>query len=192
MDEKGEDTEVFRGPLGPRAEKALVEHRSRLLATLERTTRNRDVAEDVLQTAYLRALERGTPAVGDEGVVVWFKAVVRNAWIDRVRRSALEARTAGRIAAQPEEGFVDAELHDTVCACVHEAIEGLKPDYAALIREVDLKDRALGAVALESRITPNNAGVRLHRARRALGRRLGMLCGACAAHGCLECHCRRG
>jgi RNA polymerase sigma factor (sigma-70 family) len=188
MDGGSDEAEVLRGPLDPRAERALVEHRSRLLATLEQTTHNRDVAEDVLQTAYVRALERGTPAVGDESVVAWFKAVLRNAWIDGVRRTALEARAAGRIV--PEEELGDAELHDAVCACVHEAIEGLKPEYAAVIREVDLKDRTLGEVARESQITANNAGVRLHRARQALGRRLGMLCGACAAHGCLECSCR--
>lgn len=190
MGETNEDTEVLRGPLDPDAERALVEHRSRLLAGLERRTRNRDVAEDVLQAAYLKALERGTPVVGDEGVVAWFQTVLRNAWIDRVRRSALEERAAGRLAAQPEEHLVDVELRDAVCACVHEAMKGLKPEYSALIREVDLKDRTLGEVARESRITPNNAGVRLYRARQALGRRLGKLCGACAAHGCLECRCR--
>jgi RNA polymerase sigma-70 factor (ECF subfamily) len=190
MDVRSEDTDVLRGPLDPRAEQALVNHRSRLLAFLERKTRDRDVAEDVLQAAYLRALERGTPAVGDESVVAWFKAVLQNAWLDRVRRGSVEVRAARDLAVQPEEPFADAELHDVVCACVHDAIESLKPEYAAMIQEVDLAARSLGEVARESGITANNAGVRLHRARQVLGQRLGKLCGACAAHGCLECSCK--
>jgi len=190
MDDGRDDADVFRGPLDPRSERTLVDQRSRLLAFLEAKTRDREVAEDVLQAAYLRTLERGAPAVGDEGVVAWFKAVLRNAWLDKVRRTSVEQRAAREIAAQPGEPFADAELHDAVCACVHEAIEALKPEYAAMIHEVDLGARTLGEVARESGITANNAGVRLHRARQALGRRLGKLCGACAAHGCLECSCR--
>ena len=38
-------------------------------------------------------------------------------------------------------------------------------------------------------ITPNNATVRLHRARKALKRELERSCGTCATHGCLDCGC---
>jgi hypothetical protein len=44
---------------------------------------------------------------------------------------------------------------------VHDAIEELKPAYAEVIREVELKGRSLVDVAGEKRITPKNAGVRL-------------------------------
>ncbi len=189
MDESGESNEVFRGALDPEAERVLVTHRARFLRSLERRTGSREVAEEVLQAAYARALERGTPAVGDEGVVAWFQTVLRNAWLDRVRRVEVESAAARRLAAEIDEAIADPELRDAICACVHDAVEALKPEYAALIREVELGGRALREVAAEARITPNNAGVRLHRARQALGRRLGALCGACAAHGCLECHC---
>jgi len=39
--------------------------------------------------------------------------------------------------------------------------------------------------------TSNNAGVRLHRARKAAAKRLTQVCGACAEHKCLDCTCRR-
>lgn len=190
MAESGDPSEVFRSPLDPEAERVLLAHRARFLRSLERRTRSRELAEEVLQAAYARAVERGTPAVGDEGVVAWFQAVLRNAWLDRVRRAEVEGDAARRLAAEIDDAVVDPELRDAVCACVHDAVEALKPEYAALIREVELGGRPLRDVAADARITPNNAGVRLHRARQALGRRLGALCGACAAHGCLECHCR--
>jgi RNA polymerase sigma-70 factor (ECF subfamily) len=123
-------------------------------------------------------------------VVAWFQVVLRNAWLDRARRAGVEDVVARRVAAEADEAVADPGLRDAVCACVHDAIDELKPEYAQVIREVDLKGRSLVEVAGETRITANNAGVRLHRARQALGRRLGKLCGACSAHGCLECHCK--
>jgi RNA polymerase sigma-70 factor (ECF subfamily) len=190
MEESTEAAAVFRGELDPSAERTLLEHRERFLKALERKTRSRELAEDVLQAAYVRALERGTPAVGDEGVVAWFHTVLHNAWLDRARRAGVEGDVARRLASEVNEAVSAPELHDAVCACVHEAIGELKPEYADVIREVELNGRPLSEVAVERRITANNAGVRLHRARQALGRRLGRLCGACSAHGCLECHCK--
>ena len=49
-----------------------------------------------------------------------------------------------------------------------------------------------GEVAGELAITPNNAAVRLHRARTALRRQLERSCGTCATHGCLDCRCGGG
>jgi RNA polymerase sigma-70 factor (ECF subfamily) len=184
------DTEVLRDALDERAEQILLQHRARFVEWLARKTRNRDLAEEILQSAYVRALERGAPAAGDEGIVAWFQAVLRNAWLDRLRKSGVEAEAAQRLVREAPDGAREPELEEAVCACVREALEALKPEYAAMIREVDLGERPLGAVAVDAGITPNNAGVRLHRARQALGRQLGRLCGACAAHGCRECHCR--
>lgn len=190
MEETATDAEVLRGLLDERAERTLMQHRSRFADWLERKTHSRDLAEEILQTAYVRALERGIPEAGDEGLVAWFYAVLRNAWLDKIRRSGVETEAAQRLAREASESAPEQELREAICACVRDAVESLKPEYAALIREVDLGERSLGEVARQARITPNNAGVRLHRARQALGRQLGKLCGACAAHGCLECHCR--
>lgn len=190
MDAEVGADEIFRTRLDPEAERVLLEHRERFLRSLERRTRSRELAEDVLQEAYQRALERGTPAVGDEGVVAWFQAVLRNAWLDRVRRAGVEHGAVTKLAAEIDEAVAAPELRGAVCACVHDVIDELKPEYAHVIRQVELNGRALADVAGEARITANNAGVRLHRARQALGRRLERLCGACSTHGCLDCHCK--
>ncbi len=184
------DAEVLRGALDESAQRTLMQHRSRLVDWLARKTRSRDLAEEIVQTAYVRALERGTPAAGDEGVMAWFQAVLRNAWLDRIRRAGVETEAAQQLAREASESSEDLELRDAICACVRDAIDGLRPQYAAIIREVDLGERPLAEVALQAGITSNNAGVRLHRARQALSSQLGRLCGACAAHGCLDCHCQ--
>ena len=51
---------------------------------------------------------------------------------------------------------------------IHEVLPVLKPEYAEIIRRVDLEEASRQCVAGELGLTTNNVGVRLHRARRAL------------------------
>lgn len=82
---------------------------------------------------------------------------------------------------------MDMELFREVCACVLDVLAGLRPQYAEIIRRVELDEQPLREVAR----TPTNVSVRLHRARRALLEGLRVTCGACFEHGCLECSCKR-
>jgi hypothetical protein len=63
---------------------------------------------------------------------------------------------------------------------------------AAREREFALR-AALGVpvrdYAFEAGITPNNAGVRVFRAREALRKRVVRWCGSCAERGCIDCTC---
>jgi len=186
MDAAPDEADLTRGKLDAHAERTLLEHRSRFLAFLQRKTKSRQLAEDVLRSAHVRALERGAPSAGQEGIVAWFHSVLRNAWIDRMRQKAVAARAAQQLEDERQEALVEPELRDAICACVEDALEGLRPEYVALIREVDLGGRTVAEAARSSNITPNSAGVRLYRGRQALGRQLGKLCGACAVPGCLD------
>jgi RNA polymerase sigma-70 factor (ECF subfamily) len=175
---------------GDRLEQVLVAQHGRFLSFLERRLGSRADAEEVLQAAYVRALERGVPEDGDEGVVAWFYRVLRNALVDGSRRRDVEHRSTERVARELE-GAEDPELGETVCACMHDLLPAMKAEYAEVVRAVDLDQRALRDVARDAGITVNNATVRLHRARQALKRQLLRACGACAAHGCLDCRCGR-
>jgi RNA polymerase sigma-70 factor (ECF subfamily) len=72
-----------------------------------------------------------------------------------------------------------------------ELIPTLKPEYAELLARVELGGESLQEAAKTIAVTPNNASVRLHRARQALKRRLEETCRACATHGCLDCTCQK-
>jgi len=172
-----------------RLEQVLLVHHARFLAFLERRLGSRADAEEVLQGTLLKAVERGFPEDGGEAVVAWFYRVLRNALIDRARRGEAERRATEHLENDLDAGEA-AELRDAVCACMHDLLPALKPEYAGVVRAVDLEGRSLGEVATGGGITVNNATVRLHRARQALKKQLLRACGACAAHGCLECHCR--
>lgn len=170
---------------------ALVDNHSRFLAFLEKRVGRREVAEEILQEAFVRSIDRGASLRDGELATAWFYRLLRNALADHYRRRGAEGRALESVAAQPEPPVTspDEELAATVCGCVGVLLDALKPEYASALRRVDLEGASVQDYAAEASVTPNNAGVRLHRARAALKRSLVQSCGTCATHGCLDCHC---
>ena len=170
----------------------LAAERDRFLGFLRARLGTPDAAEDVLQDAYVKALQ-GADAIRDgESAVAWFWRVLRNAVTDVYRHRSAEARARDQVQRWAEaDAPREPELRDAICRCVDGVLGTLKPEQAALVRRVDLEGAPVPEAARAEGITPNNAGVRLHRARAALRERLQQTCGACAEHGCLDCGCRR-
>lgn len=175
----------------PEVVKVLVENHRRFLAFLERRVGSREVAEDILQDAFVRGLAGARELREEDSAVAWFYRMLRNALVDHWRRRGAEQRAVDRAATLADETVpaVDDELMDTVCACVGELVETLKPEYADALRRVDLGNASVKAFAADAGITPNNASVRLFRGREALRRQVQRACGTCADHGCLDCTC---
>jgi RNA polymerase sigma factor (sigma-70 family) len=169
----------------------LAENHRRFLAFLLRRVPSREIAEDILQDAFVRGLTKAPPFETSASSVAWFYRVLRNAIVDHYRRTGVEERAIERYAAETDDSVepADPELFDAVCECVRSLVRTLKPEYAAVITRVDLDGLSPTAFALESGISPNNAGVRLHRAHRALKARIREVCSTCADHGCRPCSC---
>jgi RNA polymerase sigma factor (sigma-70 family) len=165
---------------------ALVDHHRRFLGFLEARVESRAVAEEILQDAFVKALKKGDQLRDDESAVAWFYRLLRNAVIDHYRARGAERRMKD---AQPTDAAFEQELERVVCACVDGLVPTLKPEYAAIVRSVDLEQRPIVDVARELGLTAGNARVRLHRARKALKERLEESCATCAEHGCLDCSC---
>ena len=168
----------------------LVAGHREFLAFLERRVESRAAAEDILQSAFARGLERGS-GVQDEKVVAWFYRVLRNSVIDHYRHRSTSARAMeawGRDFTGSQEP--EAELRQEICQCVSGLLATLKPEYRDALRIVDLEDGKLSDLAEQSGITAENAAVRVHRARKALRRQVEQACGTCADHGCLDCRCK--
>jgi RNA polymerase sigma factor (sigma-70 family) len=176
-------------PAGTAVVKALVDNHQRFLAFLQNRVGSREVAEDILQDGFVRALERADTLRAGESATAWFYRLLRNALVDHYRRTGAEDRALAGAAAELETSQPDAELHDTVCACVSELLGTLKPEYGAALRRVELEGVRVDAFARETGITATNASVRLHRAREALRKRVLESCGTCVTHGCRDCQC---
>jgi len=174
----------------PEIARTLAANHDRFLRFLERRVGRRDLAEEILQDAFVRGLARADSIQASESAVAWFYRLLRNAQVDHHRRADSERRALEAAAREPLPD--DEELMRTVCDCVDGLLATLKPEYAQAIRSVDMEGVRVTRFAAEAGITPGNAAVRVHRARQALKKRVEESCGTCAEHACLDCECRRG
>ena len=171
----------------------LVANHRRFLSFLESRVPSREIAEDILQEAFVRGLARAGQLRDEDSVIAWFYRTLRNALVDHYRRSSSERKVfEDSELGEGAEPAVDPELMTTVCACATALLDTLKPEYAEALRRVDLDEISVKDFALEKNVTPNNASVRLFRAREALRRQVERSCGTCAEHGCFDCTCGPG
>jgi RNA polymerase sigma factor (sigma-70 family) len=179
-------------PETPEVLRVLVDNHARFLAFLERRVGSRDVAEDILQEAFVRSLDRVDSIRKSESAVAWFYRVLRNAITDHYRRQDTRGRALDRLTAETQAGeaAIDKDVEAVVCECVLSLLDTLKPAYAAALHRVDLDGLTVRSYAEETGISATNAGVRLHRAREALRKQLARSCGTCLTHGCFDCQCQ--
>jgi len=149
-----------------------------------------EAAEDILQSCYLKLIEKEPQLQKDESVVSWFYTVLRHATVDYYRRNATRDRAHEQFASDAPVSY-ETEMKANICQCLSGVFETLKTEYRSALQAVDLDGQSIAEYASSEGITPNNAGVRLHRARKAAAKRLTQFCGACAEHKCLDCTCRK-
>jgi len=146
-------------------------------------------AEDILQAAYVKAIQHGGELREAESSVAWFYRILRNAVTDHYRRNAAHSKVIDQLVANWKEDY-EPELQAETCACIQEVIRDLKPEYRAAIEHVDLAGESVESFARARSTTLNNASVRLHRARKAVAKKLTAVCGTCATHKCVDCTCK--
>lgn len=175
----------------PTSLEVLVENHRAFLGFLERRVGNRALAEDILQDAFIKLINRPDQAPLDEGVIPWFYRTLRNAAVDRFRRQGTANRALEAFARELEgRASPDPEMETEICGCVARLADTLKPEYAEALRAIEMNGTPVKAFAEQHGLSANNAGVRVHRAREALKKRVAESCGTCADHGCQNCTCQ--
>ena len=169
----------------------LVDNHRVFLRYLERRVGDRGVAEDILQDAFIRVMDRPEQAPDEEALVPWFYRVLRNAAIDRFRRHGSAARALEEYAHELEtQTAAEPELEAEICRCIMRLAGTLKAEYAEVLHAVDVDGLPVKAFAEQRGLSASNAGVRVFRAREALKKRVLESCGTCAEHGCRDCTCQ--
>lgn len=145
---------------------ALLAHRDEFLAFLRKRGHGA-FAEDILQSAYLRVLERGVSLRDDEKAIGWFYAVLRHAAIDYIRAAGRRQRLHDK--AMLESTSAVGTSNDDPCLENTLALIGsLEPASREALETVYVRGKSIDDLATTSRISRNAATVRVHRARRAL------------------------
>ncbi len=172
-------------------EAELVAGRRQFLDYVLRRVNDRELAEDILQDALLRAV-KAAPELHDESrLVPWFHSILRHAIVDAYRRRGVERGRVEALDPNHDVEDIPAEDERELCECFRALLPTLKPEYAELLELVELGAEQPEDAARRLGITRNNLKVRRHRARQALRHSLEATCGICAEHGCLDCTCGR-
>jgi RNA polymerase sigma factor (sigma-70 family) len=182
---------VSHSEVSEQALSKLIESRAQFLGFLKKRISSADVAEDLLQNAFVKSIEKGGDIKDEESIVAWFYRVLRNSVVDYYRQSGRsQQELSGILADLDSYGQPTPEAENEICECVNPLLDNLKPEYREALTTIDLADGSLRDLATRAGISEGNAAVRVHRAREAMRKQVQMTCGACAEHHCVDCHCK--
>jgi RNA polymerase sigma-70 factor (ECF subfamily) len=163
----------------------LAAERERYLAFVRHRVRSGADAEDLLQKALVRAMERADQLNDPSRASAWFYRILRNTIADHHAEWARQNAKLHVLAADVEE----AEPEDVaMCACSLGLMGDMRQDYRDVIQRVDVDGESIDDVSKTLGITTNNATVRLHRARQALKTAVVDHCGTTSVAPC-DCDC---
>lgn len=156
--------------MADRVERALQLQRARLYGYAVSLTRDRESAQDLLQDCAVKALSAPSVPSDDAALRAWLFRILRNAWIDRLRRSRPEVAEVPESAAPSEYWSDDARLISTIA--VRQAMERMPAAYRDIIALVDLCGFAYAEAAAILDVPVGTVMSRLSRARQDLLERL--------------------
>ncbi|MDA3858186.1 MAG: RNA polymerase sigma factor [Roseovarius sp.] len=172
------------------AEAKLIECRNKFLGYLRKRLNSPQDAEDVFQDFCIKVLHSHASIKSGERLDAWLSITLRHTLTDHYRRRATRNRGADAYAIETK--ILDMEPDDfdePACNCIAAAIEKLAPAQAELLTRLDLQDEPRKVVAADLGVNLNSLGVRTHRARAALKKKIAEICPVCGEGGFMQCDC---
>ena len=169
-------------------EEQLLDNLNEFVRFARRRLADPELAADAVQESLLKALKSADQIRDEENAKAWFYKILRRTIIDLYRRRDARHRALAEFELEVSSP-PDLDEERMICACMERLLPAMTPQYADLIRRLDLNEEAPDTVAASLGISKNNLNVRVHRARQQLKQRLEDNCRVCAKHGCLDCQC---
>src|SRR5260370_28173624 len=138
----------------------LTEAHDKFLRFLSARVGDAATAEDILQSAYVKAIEHGSELRDEESTVAWFYRILRNAVTDYYRRGATRTKALEAFGAEAVESY-ETEFKAEACACINEVIRDIKPEDRTAIEQEELAVVTIEALAHSQCITTKNASLHL-------------------------------
>lgn len=148
------------------------DHEGELRGWLQRRLRDDTVAEDMLQSLFLKALRQGERFCEVQHARAWLYRAARNALIDRARLHKDEVPLPELIELAPE---TSAPV-ESMATCLPRALRELPEADADILRRCDLEQMTQRAYAELHGLSIPGAKSRLQRARRRLKTHLTEVC----------------
>lgn len=139
-----------------------------------RYTRNREDAEELAQSAFVKAYRCLSDYRGDAKFSTWLYTIVSSLCLTFLRKKKLTIHSLDHASVFEVADRVDSGMRANIVEekskiqLVNDAIALLKPDDAKVLTLFYKGDQSLEEIGLIMGIEPNNAKVKLHRARQRL------------------------
>lgn len=172
--EVGADEYRCRSLIDQEAREYLSQNYDKLWRHLRHHLRSDDDTDDVLHAFCLRVLRSSSQIQKQEAVQSWISKVLRTTLIDHYRRCATETRCWKLVFAETQT--LEERRGGQACPYLCYALPMVAPDYASLIRRIDVFGEARAEVSQAYGISTSALAVRLFRARAALRKSLFRFC----------------
>ena len=139
-----------------------------------RYTRNREDAEELAQNAFIKAYRCLNDYRGDAKFSTWLYTIVSSLCLTFLRKKKLPVYSIDKDGMFEQADTLDSGMRANLVEekskikLVNEAISLLNPDDAKVLTLFYKADQSLEEIGLIMGIEPNNAKVKLHRARQLL------------------------
>ena len=158
----------------PSAHRDLVDRHKQYAFTIAfRILRNRENAEEAAQDAFMQAFRHFPSFSREAKFTTWFYRIVFNAALMAKRREKTAAQDLDTVRGIPSEGGAadETKRHERQFH-IHEALQRLQPQDAAVLTLFYMKEHSLEEIAEITGTSASNAKVRLHRARQRMAQEL--------------------
>ncbi len=138
-------------------------------------SRDRDLAEDLLQETALRALSFEGSYKSDTNLKAWLHQILFSVFVTRCRRRRRNSRFVLEHAADPNLWCGEREPNrpnEGLSPPVQRAIQALPQQFGCVVVLVDLQDLSYGEAAEQLGVPIGTVMSRLHRGRRLLAGKL--------------------
>ena len=151
-------------------------HQHEVYTLAVRLVRDRDLASDVTQDAFVRAWRAMPKFRGDAKFSTWLHRItVNTAWTHREKRNKVRLDPIESLPADPESLALDpvrAGESASVGPSIEEALRGLSTSVRSVVVLKDVYDWSHAEIAEHLDISVTAAKVRLHRGRKELRTKL--------------------
>ncbi|MEZ5174720.1 MAG: RNA polymerase sigma factor [Acidimicrobiia bacterium] len=147
-------------------------HQHEVYTLAVRLVRDRDLAEDVAQDAFVRAWRAIPGFRGDAKFTTWLHRItVNTAWTHRTRRNRVRLDPIDELNREPESTVIDparAGVSAAMAPHIEQALLGLSDGVRAVVVLKDVYEWTHAEIAAHLDISVTAAKVRLHRGRKDL------------------------
>ncbi|MEO8655982.1 MAG: sigma-70 family RNA polymerase sigma factor [Ramlibacter sp.] len=151
-------------------------HESELRGYLRHRVTDNDIADDVLQDVFVKAIRQGQGFCVLDNPRAWLFQVARNALVDRLRTThPYEPLTDELADITPLDAQPVAPV-DALTGCLSRTLGELPPEDAAVLRACDLEGQTQRAFAQAHGLSLPAVKARLLRARQRLRERMSQAC----------------